>query len=141
MHTDSLFVTDYLHLSYRPDLAMLVVRWLRAASFGEVQQGFLAAREMSYRHEAARWLIDVRRRGDLNAGSSSWVATTLLPAVAAETLTGPLCIAYLLSPERASMLQQDQGMRAATTVAQTSSVYQLQLFMEEGEATGWLLNQ
>ncbi|SET72957.1 hypothetical protein [Hymenobacter actinosclerus] len=131
--------SDYLNLSYRPDLATLVVRWLRAVSFAEVQEGFRAAREMSYSFGAARWLVDVRRRTELDAASSGWVATTLLPSVAAEAAPAVLHIAYLLSPARADMLEQDGGMRATTATARAHPSYQLQLFLDEGEAVNWLM--
>lgn len=131
---------DYLDLSYRPDLATLVVRWLRAVSFPEVQEGFRAAREMSYSRGAARWLVDVRRRTDRDAASSGWVATTLLPAVAAESAPATLHVAYLLSPSRADMLVQDRGLQAATATATAHSAYQLQLFLDEDAALSWLLS-
>lgn len=131
---------DYLHLSYRPDLATLVVRWLRAVSFAEVQEGFRTAREMSYSYGAARWLVDVRRRTELDAASSGWVATTLLPAVAAETAPATLHVAYLLSPARADLLEQDRGMQAATATAKAHSAYMLRLFLDEGAAVGWLMS-
>ncbi|SDY07973.1 hypothetical protein [Hymenobacter psychrophilus] len=133
-------ISDYLSLSYRPDLATLVVRWLRAVSFAEIQEGFRTAREMSYSRGAARWLVDVRRRTELDAASSGWVATTLLPAVAAETAPATLHVAYLLSPARADVLEHDRGMQAATATAQAHSAYALRLFLDEGAAVEWLTN-
>lgn len=138
LSVDSL-TSDYLHLAHRPDLATLVVRWLRAVSFAELQEGLRAAREMSYKHGTARWLVDARRRTELDAASSGWVATTLLPAVATESAPAVLHVAYLLSPARTDVLQQDPGMRTITSTAQSHPAYQLQLFLDEGEAVSWLM--
>ncbi|RFP65167.1 hypothetical protein D0N36_09875 [Hymenobacter lapidiphilus] len=140
MLSDTALTTDYLHLSYCPKMATLVVRWLRAVSFAEVQEGLRAAREMSYSYGAARWLVDVRRRTELDAATSGWVATTLLPAVAAESAPAMLHIAYLLSPTRADMLEHSPGMRAVTATAQAHPAYQLQLFLDEAVAVAWLMS-
>ena len=130
--------TEYLDLSYSADAGMLVVRWLRAVSFAEIQEGFRAAREMSYSHETARWLVDVRHRNDLDAAASGWVATTLLPAVAAESAPARLRVAYLLLPSRVELLHSDCGLRAAMAMAEEHPTYTLQVFVNEGEAFSWL---
>lgn len=129
---------DYLHLAYDPGLAMLIVRWKRDISFAEVQEGMRAAREMSYSHGAARWLIDVRRRSQLDAVISGWVVTTLLPAVADEVAPAALRVAYLFAPDHATVLQQNPAMRAATATAQTHPAYRLQHFQNEKEAISWM---
>ena len=133
-------IDDYLHLSYRSDAATLVMRWLRTVSFAEVQEGFRAARELSYSHGAARWLIDVRCRTELDPPTSGWVITTLLPAVAAESAPARLCVAYVLAPSQTHMLEQHSDMRATTATARTHPSYQLQLFQDEHEAVSWLLH-
>ncbi|MBT2556598.1 hypothetical protein J7E24_02280 [Hymenobacter sp. ISL-91] len=129
---------DYLHLTYDSGSAMLVVRWRRNVSFAEIQEGMRAAREMSYSHEAARWLIDTRHRSQLDAAISGWVATTLLPAVAAELAPATLRVAYLFAPEHMVVLQQSPAMRAATVTAQTHPAYTLQLLQDEAEAISWM---
>ena len=134
--------TEYLHLSYRPDLETLVVRWLRAVTLAELQTGFKAARTQAKDQQVARWLVDVRRRTELDAISSNWVANVLLPAVAVEAAPATLYVAYLLSPARAEVLNFDEDMRTTTAAAQASNQpYRLQIFLDEGEAVEWLLTR
>ena len=141
MRSEPPIISDYLHISFRPDLALLVVRWLRAVSFAEVQEGYGIAREMGYSCEAARWLVDMRRRTDQDAASSGWVGTTLLPAVAAEAAPAMFHVAYLLSSERADILKQNPAIRATTDTAQVHPAYHLRLFLDENTALNWLLTQ
>lgn len=129
---------DYIHLSYRPDVTLLVVRWLRAVSFAEMQEGYQIAREMAYSCGATRWLVDMGRRTDQDAASSGWVGTSLLPAVAAEVASAKFQVAYLLSPERANILAQNPAIRATTETAQLHTAYQLKLFLDEDAAVDWL---
>lgn len=135
-------MADYLHLSYRPDLHLLTVRWLRAVTFAELQQGFRAAAAEGAAHRAALWLVDVRRRTELDAASSTWVALHLLPEVAAQLAPATLRVAYLLSPMRAQELRRDAGLRDATAASVAPErPYQLATFIDEGPAVRWLLQQ
>ncbi|NVO85684.1 hypothetical protein [Hymenobacter terrestris] len=129
---------DYLRLSYDLDLAVLMVRWQRDVSFAEIQEGLRAAREMSYSYGAARWLIDVRLRTELDAAISGWMVTTLLPAVANELTPAALYVAYLFAPGHATVLEQNPAMRAATVTAHTHPAYRLQVFQDENEAISWI---
>ncbi|WP_133257065.1 hypothetical protein [Hymenobacter edaphi] len=133
---------DFLDLSYRPDLQTLAVRWLRAVTFAELQQGFRAALAMGLARQATRWLVDVRRRTELDAVPSRWVAEHLLPESAAALAPATLYVAYLLSPMRAHELRRDAGLRDATAVAQApAQLYRLDTFIDEGPAVQWLLRQ
>ncbi|RSK48295.1 hypothetical protein [Hymenobacter rigui] len=133
--------SDFLDLSYRSDLRILTVRWLRAVSLEELQAGFEAARLQARAYQATHWLVDVRRRTELDAATSAWVAHTLLPAAATELAPAVLQVAYLLSPARADVLQQDAPMRAVTAAAQApTQPYRLRTFLDEGPAVQWLLH-
>jgi hypothetical protein len=134
--------SDFLDLVYRPDLRLLAVRWLRAVSYQELQTGFQAALALGTAHRATRWLVDVRRRTELDAASSTWVANYLLPEAAAALAPAPLRVAYLLSPLRAQELRRDAGLRAATAASQAAAQpYRLATFIDEGAAVQWLLEQ
>ena len=140
MHVDPSSLADFLDLSYRTDLRILTIRWLRAVSFEELQAGFEAARLQSRVHRAGHWLVDVRRRTELTASSSGWVAHTLLPSIAAELAPATLYVAYLLSPARAEILRTDKEMQATTAAAQApTQPYRLKTFLDEGPAVSWLL--
>lgn len=133
---------DYLDLSYRPDLRVLTVRWLRAVTFAELQLGFRAAAAEAEAHQAALWLVDVRRRTELDAASSGWVALELLPDAAARLAPATLRVAYLLSPMRAQELRRDAGLREASAASRAPErPYQLATFIDEGPAVRWLLAQ
>lgn len=133
---------DFLDLAYRPDLRVLTVRWLRAVSFAELQIGFRAALAANATHGASHWLVDVRRRTELEADSSAWVAHELLPVVAATLAPATLYVAYLLSPLRTDQLDRDAGLRAASESAQSAvQPYRLVTFIDEGAALQWLLAQ
>lgn len=133
---------DFLDLSYRPDLRILAVRWLRAVTLEELQRGFRAALAEATARQAGRWLVDVRRRTELDAASSGWVALHLLPEAAAALAPAPLVVAYLLSPMRAQELRRDAGLRDATAASVAPErPYQLATFIDEGPAVQWLLDQ
>ncbi|RTQ45278.1 hypothetical protein EJV47_25710 [Hymenobacter gummosus] len=133
---------DYLALAYRADLRLLTVRWLRAVTPREVETGFRAALALGTAHRATRWLVDVRRRTELDAASSTWVAQHLLPEAAANLAPAPLRVAYLLSPMRAQELRRDAGLRQAAATAQApEQPYRLATFIDEGPAVQWLLEQ
>ena len=133
---------DFLALAYRSDLATLTVRWLRAVSFAELQAGFQEALRLSRTHHAHRWLVDVRRRTELDVTSSTWVAQQFLPQAAADAAPSQLSVAYLLSPMRAQELRRDPGLGNATALAQApAQPYHLATFLDEGLAVDWLLQQ
>ncbi|TGE21964.1 hypothetical protein E5K00_17050 [Hymenobacter aquaticus] len=131
---------DFLDLSYRTDLGILTVRWLRAVTFEELRQGFTLALSVAQERRAAYWLVDARRRTELDATSSEWVAQKLLPEAAASLAPAALHVAYLLSPARAEQLRQDSDLRTVVVKAQDASQpYRLHTFLDEGPATQWLL--
>ncbi|WP_303311479.1 hypothetical protein [Hymenobacter sp. BT730] len=132
------FHSDYLTIAYRPDLQLLTLRWLRDVTMSELQTGFQAAREAARTAGAMRWLVDVRRRLELDAIPSTWVANQLLPTVAAE-LPDTLQVAYLLAPARNEAIRTDPELKEAVILAQgTAQPYRLQLFIDEGEAVRWV---
>ncbi|AIZ63913.1 hypothetical protein PK28_09860 [Hymenobacter sp. DG25B] len=131
------FSSDYLTIDYRPDLHLLTLRWLRDVTFSELQAGFQAAHAAARTAGATRWLIDVRRRLEMDAVPSTWVANQLLPVVAAE-LPGTLQVAYLLAPARHEAIQTVPNLKNAVLQAQApSQPYRLQVFIDEGEAVRW----
>ncbi|RYU82193.1 hypothetical protein [Hymenobacter persicinus] len=131
-----------LTLSYRPDLGVLTVRWLRDVTFEELQEGFRSASALSHTHQATCWLVDVRRRVMLDAFQSEWVAQRLLPEMAATLAPDPLFVAYLLAPARVENIRLEPALRATVAQAEHSSqAYRLRTFADEGPAMQWLLAQ
>lgn len=130
---------DYLGLSYRPDLRMVVLRWLRDASLPEMQIGHQAALYLARHHAATHWFIDVRRRLLVDNTHSSWVIDEFLPQAAA-LLPGPLRVAYLMSPNRQRTIDSQPELQATFSRAQMPNLpYYMQAFMDEAAAINWLL--
>lgn len=133
---------DYLHLSYRPDLQILLLRWLRDATLAEVQAAHQAVLEMARLHGVSRWFVDVRRRQLVNEVHSRWVGMEFLPrAAAALQEVGTLRIAYLMSPSRKQALDAEPDLHTTITRAQSAEQpYRLRVFLEESAALPWLLD-
>ncbi|WP_345056511.1 hypothetical protein [Hymenobacter glaciei] len=90
-------VEDFLDISYRADLDVLVARWLRPVELAELQAGYeqmLAAAQVG---AGRRWLIDVRRRFNTHQVGAQWMVTNLLPRLE-PMLGGRSRLAYLLAP-------------------------------------------
>lgn len=133
---------EYLNLSYRPDLQMIVLRWLRDATLPELQAAHYAALELALRHKAVFWFVDVRRRMTVNNIHTRWVADEFLPHAATQLSTNGLRIAYLTSPNRQRITDSDPDMQLTITRAQSSNQpYQLRTFLDEASAMVWLLNK
>ncbi|MBX0291151.1 hypothetical protein K3G63_11905 [Hymenobacter sp. HSC-4F20] len=133
--------SEYLHLTYRPDLRMLVLRWLRDASMEELQAGCQAALHLAQQHQTAHWFVDVRRRLATRAEHSAWMADTFLPAAAAQLLPTPLRVGYLISPARLEAIQSQPAVYNAAIVRTQSAAqpYRMRIFLNEAEAIHWLL--
>lgn len=129
---------EYLNLSYRPDLRMVVLRWLRDTSLSELQLGHQAALHLARQQAAAHWFVDVRRLVVTNSSHSGWVIDSFLPQAAA-LLAEPLRIAYLMSPNRQNAIATQPDLRTVISRSQVSGCpYSLRIFLEEASAMTWL---
>ncbi|WP_169515034.1 hypothetical protein [Hymenobacter norwichensis] len=133
--------TDYLTLNYRPDLQLLVLRWLRDASLSEMQIGHQEALHLARQHAATQWFIDVRRRLLVEHTHTSWVINEFLPQ-AATLLQAPLRVAYLMSPHRQRTIDSQPELQAIFARAHVPTLpYRMESFMNEAEAIEWLLDK
>ena len=134
---------EYLGLSFRPDLHILVLRWLRDASLDEIQGGSRAALHMAQQYGTSQWFVDVRRRTAVSAENSAWMADTFFPAAAA-ALGGPaLRISYLIAPARLDAIQLQPAAHEAALIRprDPSQPYQFHISLDEAEAIRWLISQ
>lgn len=132
---------DYLSLTYRPDLRMVLLRWLRDASLPEMQIGHQAALHLARQHAATHWFIDVRRRLLVDNTHSSWVIDEFLPQ-AATLLPATLRVAYFMSPNRQRTIDSQPELQAIFSRAQAPNLpYRMQAFMDEAAAITWLLEE
>ena len=127
-------------ITYRPDLGALVARWQDDAPVPELQADFQALLATAGEHRASHWLLDVRRREQLDPELGRWTTHTLFPAAAGLLAPPVLRIAVLCSPARLAVYAADDGqMNQLTYGMHPARPYRLQLFGDEGAANHWLL--
>ncbi|UOQ73356.1 hypothetical protein [Hymenobacter cellulosilyticus] len=119
---------DFLRLTYRPDLRILFLRWLRLVSSQEHRAGYEAALDFARQHQAAHWLIDLRIRGLAEAQDFSWVMTEFRSAMQQALPDAVFRVAYLVTPYHRDLI--DSRLPAHETVFRT--------FIEEQAAYQWL---
>ena len=128
-------VADFLTISYRPDLDVLVARWLRPIELAEMEQGYWALLAEAELRQCRRWLLDVRRRRNTHQIGAAWMVSTLLPALG-QRLGGRSRLAYLLMPE----FMRDAAADAAFPPPAyfDGKPFVGERFVEEHLALGWL---
>ncbi|GAB3239636.1 hypothetical protein GCM10027346_33070 [Hymenobacter seoulensis] len=127
--------SDYLSLTYRPDLRVLVARWQRQPTPPELQEGYWQILALAVAGHHIYWLIDVRRRDNANQQGTPWMMETFFPAVAAQ-LGGPTYVAYLFSPAHLADLEADASVPPLSYF--DDRPYQVQRFTDEHHAMTWL---
>ncbi|UOQ55317.1 hypothetical protein [Hymenobacter cellulosivorans] len=124
---------------YRPDLHLLIVRWPGDAPVPQLQADFEAVLQEAEQHGVARWLLDVRRRDQLNPELGQWTNYTFYPLASTRLAPLPLRIAVLCSPTRLTIYDSDAQQREYLTYGLSAErPYQLRLFGDEGAAMQWL---
>ncbi|MET4107796.1 hypothetical protein [Hymenobacter sp. UYP22] len=124
--------SDYLRLSYRPDLQLLIMRWTRPATSQEHREGYGAALTLARQEQAGRWLIDLRSRGLADLADLQWVLNDFRHDFQAALPAATRRIAYLTTPYHADIL------RPRLAEFDQSNNTQLQVFTEELPAQQWL---
>lgn len=129
-------------LRYRPDLHVVLLRWLRENTLAETQASYQAALALAQQHGCARWLLDGRRGGPIAIDETDWLADDFFPAAAARLAPRPLSLAVFTSPARIEQQRVDAevAVRVAHALA-PERPYQAHVFADEGAAVGWLLDQ
>jgi hypothetical protein len=90
-------VENFLEITYRADLEVLVARWLRPVELPELQHGYELILEAAQAGAGRRWLIDVRRRFNTHQLGAQWMVSSFLPRLG-PALGGRSRLAYLLAP-------------------------------------------
>ena len=126
-------VADYVLVSYRPDLQLLIMRWTRPATSAEHRAGYQEALRVAQPRQAGRWLIDLRSRGLATPTDLHWILDDFRRELHA-ALPGVACrIAYFTSPYHADLL---------TTRLQELNTkpgaLEIRVFVEETPAYEWL---
>ncbi|RTQ45277.1 hypothetical protein EJV47_25705 [Hymenobacter gummosus] len=126
-------------IQYRPDLQLLVVRWPADAPFAQLQVDFEAVLHAAQEHQAARWLLDVRRREELTPQLAEWTTHEFFPRAADALRPQSLRIGVLASPGRMAVYERDEVQRDTLAYGLDGArTYRLRLFGEEGSVIEWL---
>lgn len=126
-------VADYVLISYRSDLRLLIMRWTRVATSAEHRAGYQEALRVAQPVQAGRWLIDLRSRGLADPTDLLWILQdfraelqTALPATVRR-------IAYFTTPYHAELLASRlQELNTAP------NALEIRVFVEETPAYNWL---
>lgn len=130
-----------LTLTPRPDLGILVARWADDAPTALLQDDYAALLAVAHQHQLARWLLDVRRRDQLNPELGEWTTHVFYPQAAGRLAPLPLRIAVHCSPGRLSVYQDDPDQQRYLDYGLAADrPYKLHLFIEEGPAIDWLVS-
>ncbi|OWP65036.1 hypothetical protein CDA63_01380 [Hymenobacter amundsenii] len=125
-------------VSYRSDLNVLVMRWLRPNTLAETQVSYQHLLALAHEHTCANWLLDGRRDGPLVLETAQWLGQQFLPDAARQLTPQLLRLAVFSSPARFEQRLVD--MEVAAVVAEATAAtqpYQTSLFLDEGKALAW----
>ena len=131
----SVFPSNAFSLDYRPDLGLLIGRWLKDLPPPELQGTYEAMLAAAQANGNCRfWLLDLRRPV---AGSNlnEWFREQFSPRIAA-ALNGPLFTAYLAGPHQRPAAESSEMELYFRREAAVNAFPQL--FENEAEAVEWL---
>lgn len=129
--------SDYLQLVYRPDLLVLVGRWMRQTTTPEMHLGYGLLLDGGESQDCAYWLVDARRRDQAaNQQDVAWMMETFFPQVAAR-LGQPVFIAYLFAPAHLTDIEANPAILPLTYF--DNLPYRVGRFIEERLALEWLM--
>lgn len=132
--------TSTCSIVYRPDLGVVVARWLEDAPFAQLQADFMTLLREAEQHAVARWLLDVRRRDQLSTELADWTTSIFYPQAADHLLPQQLRISVLCSPTRMAIYEaSDEQKEYLTYGLSNERTYRMRLFGDEGSAMQWLL--
>lgn len=124
---------DYVLISYRPDLHLLIMRWTRPATPAEHRAGYQAGLRVAQPVQAGRWLIDLRSRGLADPADLRWILHDFRAELRA-ALPGISCrIAYFTTPYQAELLTA-----RLQELNSLSGALEIRVFVEETPAYMWL---
>jgi hypothetical protein len=128
------YSTSFLLIAYRPDLHQLTGRWQYSVTEAELHQGYDALRRAALHYRCGNWLIDSRRCLYYCQSRLAWVTDRCLPQVQRE-LKAPLQVSLLVLPDYLSSLP------AVASTPVPDAAVRLAMFLDEGEASSWLMAQ
>ncbi len=131
-------LTGYLECGHRLETGTMVCRWLREVSPAEMRTSYEYLFAEAQGLGSRLWLLDVRRRNNEDPKTAQWLLDDFMPMLATH-FGGPTFLSYLLSP--AHLIRVDEQVIDIVRVAQLQRSVYVALFMEEGAANEWLVQQ
>ncbi|MDU0370638.1 hypothetical protein ACFPAF_09565 [Hymenobacter endophyticus] len=136
MTTTSL--ADFLQLTHRSDLGIVTARWTRPTTSPELRAGYQELMRYATSCESCRrWLIDSRRRTQVDARDVHWLTEDFYPLLR-QYLGGHVYLAFLIAPYQADDVQDESLPQLPHTHGDYCSLNQ---FTDEGEAVRWLCSR
>ena len=129
---------DYLQYAYRPDLRVLVGRWMRCVTTQELQTGYQALLTVAEKQACSFWLLDSRRRVSVSLADIQWMMEEFYPQLFQELHTTSY-LAFLLAPSQLTEVVTDPRVPALTYF--DGLPYQIGRFIDERLAVEWLQYQ
>ncbi|MFB9861873.1 hypothetical protein [Rufibacter immobilis] len=124
-----------LRLTYRPDLDILFLRWLRYPTSAQLRQGYMEALELAVQEDCRFWLFDLRSRGSLSVEDEAWMLKTYFPGIE-ERLPYQNYFANLVTPTHYTYIQEHIGL---SFLSNYGNFTKLGIFLSEQDAVAWLL--
>ena len=125
--------------SYLAEPGLLLVRWRAESPPPVLRAEYDTVLALAAAYATPRLLLDVRRRAQPPVEVVNWITLNWLPRTAALFAPRLLYVAYLLSPERATVLAADPFLFSLVHDALAPNcAYQLAVFTDEAAARQWL---
>lgn len=125
---------EYLTITYRDDLRMLVARWLRPTSSAETREGYHYILKASVYFKCPYWLLDGRRRLPADDETTNWGLFEFFPQLSTQ-VGQQVCMSQLLSP---TYQQVTDAMPAFQQLESMPLTYKMRRFNDEAQAVDWL---
>ena len=126
-------------LTYRPDLHVVILRWLQPDTLAESQRSYHATLALALAHGCGNWLLDSRRCGPLDLFETAWLTRTFFPAAVAQLAPHELRLAVFSSLQRLEQMRTDPAVAPAVQAAiAATQPYAAAIFIAEAEAVDWL---
>ena len=131
-------LTEYLDCMCRPETGTMVCRWLREVTPAEMRASYKYLFVEAQGIGSRLWLLDIRRCNNEDPKTAQWLRNKYMPMLAAH-FGGPTFLAYLLSPVH--LMRVENHAVSIKHVAQLQRSVYVDLFIEEGAANAWLVQQ
>ncbi|OON71085.1 hypothetical protein [Hymenobacter sp. CRA2] len=127
---------SFLQIDYRPGPGLLIGRWLRAVTEGELYASYPALLETALAHGCRYWLLDARRRLNVEVAITPWLLNDFAPRLG-QHLGGRVFLAYLVAPiQMTDAVPADKVIPPQVYFDGKSCL--MQRFIDEDAALAWL---